>query len=288
MASQAELRPCNDDEYIGAVLGFAQELARYVIGRAGEVCTTPYKRKCAYNCIVSTEFYCSIFFQNDIASISLCRNLVTELNGKMLEFNFRNGNLRRKYDILKYSLRTIENTLYELSLVDNGLVSSETVGLSEGAAISDVAAAESPQKRVKKENSTTASSASSATSSLDGGSVDTIVLSGQPSDAIVKEILPSLPVSPAVIGGFIDVEGIDAVRVRMEAYDARREEVIKQSRDVQKLSKQAVYSVQRGALDDAKAKLDKARVCAMAILELIKDVSQSFLCVLWFLKLRIC
>jgi predicted translin family RNA/ssDNA-binding protein len=81
---------CNDDEYVGAVLGFAQELARYAVG-------------------------CAI--ENDTTSISICRSLLVELNAKMLEFDFRNGQLRRKYDGLKYALKKLEDITYELSLV---------------------------------------------------------------------------------------------------------------------------------------------------------------------------
>ena len=37
LVAPSELQPCNDEEYIGAALGFAQEIPRYVIGRATEV-----------------------------------------------------------------------------------------------------------------------------------------------------------------------------------------------------------------------------------------------------------
>ena len=37
VASKAEVSPCTDEEYVGAVLGFAQELARYAVGRGCEV-----------------------------------------------------------------------------------------------------------------------------------------------------------------------------------------------------------------------------------------------------------
>jgi len=33
------MAPCGDEEYVGAVLGFAQELSRYALGRAAEVST---------------------------------------------------------------------------------------------------------------------------------------------------------------------------------------------------------------------------------------------------------
>jgi predicted translin family RNA/ssDNA-binding protein len=52
-------------------------------------------------------------------------------------------------------------------------------------------------------------------------------------------------------------------RERMETYDKLREDVIKQSRDIQKLSKQAIYSVHRGALQDSRTKLDQAMVLSL-------------------------
>lgn len=36
--------------------------------------------------------------------------------GQLLQFDFRNGNLRKKFDALKYTLKKMENTTYELSL----------------------------------------------------------------------------------------------------------------------------------------------------------------------------
>ena len=39
------------------------------------------------------------------------------LNGALLEFDFRNGPLRKKYDGLKYTLRRIQDLRYEQSLV---------------------------------------------------------------------------------------------------------------------------------------------------------------------------
>lgn len=51
-------------------------------------------------------------------SISICLQLVRGLNGKMLEFDFRNGPLRRKYDGLKYAVKAIEDIYFELSLQD--------------------------------------------------------------------------------------------------------------------------------------------------------------------------
>lgn len=188
LVSPTEVQPCNDDEYLGGVIGCAQELARYVIGKASE---------------------------GDFTSISICRTLVTELNGKMLEFDFRNGPLRKKYDGLKYALKTIEDVMFEMSMVDDSfVVDAEAMNVDE-----------CPAKRAK---------------------LETVV-------------------------DLLDVEAIDAIRQRMEAYDKLREEVIKQSRDVQKLSKQAIFAVHRGNLKDCRIKLDQAMAVAVKILVIVNE-----------------
>ena len=46
----------------------------------------------------------------------------------------------------------------------------------------------------------------------------------------------------------IPVAEIDAIKIRLDTYDKLREGVIKDSRDVQKLSKQAIFSIHRGNL----------------------------------------
>ena len=37
-----------------------------------------------------------------------------------VQFDLRNGSLRKKYDGLKYTLKKLENTCYELSLAEAG------------------------------------------------------------------------------------------------------------------------------------------------------------------------
>lgn len=79
-----------DEEYLaGACMGLAQDLSRYAMGRATA---------------------------RDVASVSMARNLVQEVQTQLLQFDFRNGPLRRKYDATKYALKTLETILYELSI----------------------------------------------------------------------------------------------------------------------------------------------------------------------------
>ena len=164
-------------------------------------------------------------------SVYICRTLVSQLNGKMLEFDFRNGPLRRKYDGLKYALKTIEDIMYETSLLENIPFPDEM-----------------PSKRQKVDGF----------ASVEG--VDSMSLAVD---------------TPTEEASLLDVTSINAIRDRMETYDKLREDVIKQSRDVQKLSKLAIYSVHRGSLSDSKIKLDQAMKLAVKILEIVNLVSSS-------------
>lgn len=192
LVSHSAVQPCNDEEYIGAALGFAQDLSRYVVGRASE---------------------------GDEVSIYICQELIVQLNAKMLEFDFRNGPLRRKYDGLKYALKNVEDVLYELSLLHKEHVNDDEIQAAK-------------RRRTEEEPST----------------IESVTKNSR-----------------------IDEVELDAIRQRMDAFDKLREDVIKQSRDVQKLSKQAVFSVHRGGLGDAQKKLDDAKKIGLNLLAMIEE-----------------
>jgi len=204
LVGKGDVQPCNDDEYMAASLGFAQHLARYCVGRACEA---------------------------DVSSIGICKSIVLDLNEKMLEFDFRNGPLRRKYDGLKYVRRKLENITYEMSLLETKREEEQNDGVDSEQALK--------KRKVQDSSSTSASSSST--------------------------------VSPSPSSGLLDAATYDDIRVRMEAYDKLREEVIKGSRDVQKLSKQAIFSVHRGKVSDAKAQLKKAEDAAAPLHKVIES-----------------
>lgn len=80
----------NDEEYLsGACIGLSKDLERYAIGRATA---------------------------RDALSVNLSRNIVSQILHQLMQFDFRNGPLRRKYDGTKYALKTLETILYELSV----------------------------------------------------------------------------------------------------------------------------------------------------------------------------
>lgn len=145
----------------------------------------------------------------------------------MLEFDFRNGPLRRKYDGLKYALKNLEDITYELSLLED----------------------------------------------RDGGIVDASDAMDEDTDPATKRPrtgTATLTDAPEQELNLLNVEQIDAIKGRMDAYDKLREAVIKDSRDVQKLAKQAIFAVHRGNLKGSKAQLDEALAKATAILQLIE------------------
>jgi len=44
------------------------------------------------------------------------RDIIENIFGELVQFDFRNSDLRRKYDSVKYNLKKVENLLCELSL----------------------------------------------------------------------------------------------------------------------------------------------------------------------------
>mmetsp|Transcript_31716 Transcript_31716/g.40686 ORF Transcript_31716/g.40686 Transcript_31716/m.40686 type:complete len:570 (+) Transcript_31716:32-1741(+) len=157
-----------DSEYLSGAMGLCQEIQKYAVGRATV---------------------------QDLKSVEACSMLVDAIFGKLLEFDFRNGPLRKKYDSVKYQVRRLQDITYELSLVGVR---------TEGQA-----------KRLK-------------------------------TDQEPKK------------GLFENENEIDEIRSRMEEYDATREKVIKDTRDVQKLSKNSIYSLHRGDFRKAEKQLSQA------------------------------
>lgn len=127
---------------------------------------------------------------------------------QLLQFDFRNGPLRRKYDGVKYAVKRLEDVLYELSLT--------------GLYVADPANAKAPvQPDPKKRKVEEAAPASDA----------------EPAE-------PAEPPAPDP-NALILQSDFDRIRAEMERYDAKREDVIKRCRDVQKISKLAIYGLHR-------------------------------------------
>ena len=104
-STHPDLARCDRDEYLGGVLDFTGELNRFCVAKATV---------------------------RDVTAVNKCREIVDSLMGIFLKFDFRNGALRKKYDSLKYTLKKVENTLYEMSLTSAAAKRSrEDAGLED-------------------------------------------------------------------------------------------------------------------------------------------------------------
>ena len=101
VATREEVQLADIEEYLGGVLDFTGELNRIAVAKATV---------------------------RDKAAVQRARDVVESLQGQFLRFDLRNGALRKKYDALKYTLKKLENTLYELSLTEHGLASKPEDG----------------------------------------------------------------------------------------------------------------------------------------------------------------
>ncbi|CAJ1946608.1 unnamed protein product [Cylindrotheca closterium] len=191
-----------DEEYLGGILSFVNfDLKRYVIGRGTH---------------------------RDAHSVLIARDMVATLLDHLLQYDFRNGPLRRKYDGVKYTLKTCETVLYELSVTgcQEAMEAQQQQQQQEGGGASTEPP---PSKRSKSEKSSSA---------------------------------PALKPSP-----FMNVEALEALRLRMVEKDELREKLIKKCRDGQKAAKQAIYALHRDDFDGAAQLLQQCEQCILEELE---------------------
>ena len=201
-----DLPKCMDDhEYLGGCLAFAQDLGDYALGRC---------------------------MAGDAASVALARGLVEALNGQLMQFDFRNGPLRRKFDGLKYALKRLEDLLFEQSLL-------APAGAEAGAEAGSGGDGQPEAKRARASNDDVLAAGAAAGAAPQGG---------EP---------------------LVDEAEFAALREAYEAADAAREAVIKGCRDGQKLAKTAIYSVHRGELAKAAAQAEGALAKAAALTALV-------------------
>ena len=48
------------------------------------------------------------------------KQFISDLYGELMQFDFRNGEIRRKFDGIKYDLRKLEDMALQLKLKENG------------------------------------------------------------------------------------------------------------------------------------------------------------------------
>ncbi|CAM9957854.1 unnamed protein product, partial [Ectocarpus fasciculatus] len=186
-----------DDEYLGATMRLTAELSRYAITQASIL---------------------------DRSSILACASLCRGVFGELVQFDLRNGPLRKKFDGVKYDVRKVDDILYELALVGSGADEGDGSGDEDGGGGGS-------RKRKEREE--------------------------EEEEAEGEAVL--------------DTEEFEAIRVAMTSFDEKREAVIKRTRDIQKWSKMAIYSLHRADFKKAEKQLADCRKAAEGLLPLINE-----------------
>ena len=185
-----------DEEYLGGVcIGLCHDLAKYGVTRA---------------------FY-AVEDATAVPFIKRVRNVVALVLEELLQFDFRNGPLRRKYDSTKYALKTIETVLYELSVA--GAVGGHNYLIDSGG---------------NTENAGVAKKMKMGDDNIVGKeSVDVAMQEGDEDSSPIPK------------------KEISDIRERLDHRDKLRETLIKSCRDGQKAAKQAIFAIHRGDADSA-------------------------------------
>jgi predicted translin family RNA/ssDNA-binding protein len=174
----------------------------------------------------------------DLTTIKYCHLLVTQLSDALNQFEFRNSPLRRKYDSLKYVVKKLTDIIYELGLALD-LSACRTAGASGAAPTSVVGEESTPRKKARATEDD----------------------AWQPNAEVELEL-----VSKTLF---------EEIRSRLDAYDRKREELIKATRDVQKLAKQGIYAVHRDMgkpfpkFDDATSKFKEGNKLLVGLFDVI-------------------
>ncbi len=79
----------DEEEYLGALSDLTGELARKAVREATD---------------------------RNIEEVERMKEIIDNLYGEFVKFDFRNGKLRKKYDSIKYNLQKVEDTLYDLKV----------------------------------------------------------------------------------------------------------------------------------------------------------------------------
>ena len=98
LITKKELKVVETEEYLLGLCDFTGELMRHAVLRATK---------------------------RDKKSVQNARDMIDAIYGQFVQFDFRNGELRKKYDSIKYNLQKVENVLYDMMLNPRDVRSEE-------------------------------------------------------------------------------------------------------------------------------------------------------------------
>jgi len=177
----------------------------------------------------------------DLESIRQCLSIAQCLEQALGQFDFRNSDLRRRFDGVKYCVKKFENLAYavDLALPRAAASAAASSGGGGGGCAAAVAA------------------------SADGAAADPTGPAAAKTDELQRE--KKVPI--------LDLKALAEVKVRYDRFDAARELVLKRSRDVNKAAKNAIYALQRA---DYRKADENLRLCAKDASAIYKDLVADF------------
>jgi len=223
-----------DEEYLSGCISLCHQLSRHAVTRASNALSDPLA----------------------VTSVRVARDVVSGLLEEMLQFDFRNGPLRRRYDGLKYALKNLETVLYELSVAGvlggrgGGGLGSNDDGDGDGDGDGD------ETKEKKDDDDEEGDVAGHLKKKMKIEKEDDVAMydeeegkdGGAAAQSTQREII-------------IPKEGFAAIKERMDHRDALRERLIKTCRDGQKAAKQAIFALHRGDSAHALKLLNQCEKC---------------------------
>jgi predicted translin family RNA/ssDNA-binding protein len=205
-----------DEEYLGgACIGLCHDLAKIAVSRASNAMSDPH---------------------STVKFVQNARDTVSNVLQELLEFDWRNSPLRRKYDSTKYALKTLETILYELSVA--GVLGGHDNYTEEGGG-GDRKPTASKRMKIDKEQSP---------EEKDGN----VEMETSAIDTYKQEMAE--------------------IKKRMDHRDKLRENLIKTSRDGQKSAKNAIFALHRGNVKNAAKLLVDCENCVLNdLLPIVKE-----------------
>ncbi|KAL7451805.1 hypothetical protein ACHAWC_003593 [Mediolabrus comicus] len=215
-----------DEEYLGgACIGLCHDLAKIAVSRASNAMSDPH---------------------STVKFVQNARDTVSNVLQELLEFDWRNSPLRRKYDSTKYALKTLETILYELSVAgvlgghDNNNTSSLDTKEEGGGGGKPTA---SKRMKIDKE---------------------------QIQEQSPEEKDENVEMEASAIDTY--KQEMAEIKKRMDHRDKLRENLIKTSRDGQKSAKNAIFALHRGNVKNAAKLLVDCENCVLNdLLPIVKE-----------------
>lgn len=209
-----------DEEYLGgACIGLCHDLAKIAVSRASNAISDPH---------------------STVKFVQNARDTVSNVLQELLEFDWRNSPLRRKYDSTKYALKTLETILYELSVagVLGGHNNTSSLNTNEGSG-GDGQPTAPKRMKIDEEQSPEEKDGNVETET---SAIDTYK------------------------------QEMTEIKKRMDHRDKLRENLIKTCRDGQKSAKNAIFALHRGNVKNADKLLVDCENCVLNdLLPIVKE-----------------